>query len=1158
MARLSLSLLGPFQVLLDDEPVSGFESNKARGLLAYLAVEANRPHLREALAGLFWPNSPDRAARGNLRHTLFNLRQAIGDHDADPSFLSITRDTIQFNSASNHVLDVDIFTKGLAAGESDHSEIGRLETALPLYQGSFLVGLSISDTAAFEEWALFKREQLGRLAFGAFGRLAALHEGRGEYDEAQTYSWQQVELEPWDEEAQQRLMRLLALGGRRSAALAQYETCRRLLAEELGVEPAAETTRLYHQIREGKLDEPKSPTTRSLGLPPRPPTFLGEEEPPEKERAPFVAREGELAGLDRFLDMALAGQGRVVFVTGGPGSGKTVLAREFIRRAMETHPDLVATLGNCNAHTGISDPYLPFLETVGMLTGDVEARWAGGTITTEHARRLWDLIPDSVQALLDAGGDLIDLFVPGDALLRNARTVASEGTEWLSRLAKRVERKAAGPGSAGLGQINLFEQVTGLLHDVSRQRPLIVVLDDLQWADNGSISLLFHLGRRLAGSRILIVGAYRPGDVAMERDGERHPLDPILNEFRSDFGAIEIDLAQADGRQFIDALLDRELNHLDGAFRETLYRHTGGHPLFTVELVRGLQERGYLVRDGAGRWIVGPELDWESLPARVEAVIEERISRLPVDCQAILAAASVEGEEFTAEVVARAVVGDVEAIIQRLSDELGATHRLIAAHSVQRVGSRNLSRYRFRHFLFQRYLYDSLDVVQRARLHETVGNALEDLHGEGEPEIAVQLARHFEAARLPDRAADCRLLAGKRAMWLAAHEEAIAHFTSGLELLEKLPDTPERAGRELLLRVSLSSPLKFSRPRSHQEALQLNITRVRELCRQPGETPESLPGLFGASWYFCVHKEYQTAHELAERSLALTQRMDEPRFLARAHLDMGAVLSCLGRFAPARVHFEQAIAHYESHLDRAQTLLYVFDVKVMSLSVGATHTLWPLGYPDQALLWIREAIALASELDHSIPMGYALYPAAVNDALRGQYGAARERAEACIALAAKHRIPRWEVSATALRDWAMVMEGEDEQVSRMAKVVAGWARQDRFGLPVFFPGLLAEACTEVEWKEEGLRSVEEALDTANRTGEGIILAELHRLKGELLLMRDEDAAGAEACFQQALDIARRQEAKSWELRAATSMSRLWGRQGKRSAATAGAGVRLVH
>ncbi|OQY24033.1 MAG: hypothetical protein B6I35_02455 [Anaerolineaceae bacterium 4572_32.2] len=273
MAHLSLSLLGPLQITLAGEPVTSFESDKVRALLAYLAVEAHLPHRRDSLAGLLWPDWPGRAARKNLRNGLANLRQAIGDRAATPPFLLITRETIQFNAASDHWLDVAAFRTLVEPDQAGHPTVRQLEEAVGLYRGGFLEGFSLRDSAAFEDWSLIVRERLQRQALTALYRLAGAYEQRGEYEQAQSCAWRQVELEPWQEEAHQQLMRLLALSGRRGAALAQYEICRRLLAQELGVEPAEETTRLYEQIRDGKLEHL---VLAAAGLPEREPRVVGE------------------------------------------------------------------------------------------------------------------------------------------------------------------------------------------------------------------------------------------------------------------------------------------------------------------------------------------------------------------------------------------------------------------------------------------------------------------------------------------------------------------------------------------------------------------------------------------------------------------------------------------------------------------------------------------------------------------------------------------------------------------------------------------------------------------------------------------------------------------------------------------------------------------
>ncbi|MBI4786310.1 MAG: hypothetical protein HY782_04610 [Chloroflexi bacterium] len=305
MARLCMYVLGPFHVTLDGEPVTGFESAKVRALLSFLALESDRPHTRDALIGLLWPDQPERAARRNLSQALFNLRQAICD-DETACFFHISRETVQFNlesrichfderslrgeisdvaerDFSQHKpllemtwVDARAFAEHLAAVQA-HSHsclatcthcIPHLEHAIDLYRGEFLAGLFVNDSAAFSEWATLLRERLHRQALDALYHLTEHHARRRDNVRALHYARRQVELEPWREEAHQQMMRLLARSGQRSAALAQYDKCRRVLAQELGVEPAQKTKTLYERIRSAGEARPHnlpSPLTPLIG-----------------------------------------------------------------------------------------------------------------------------------------------------------------------------------------------------------------------------------------------------------------------------------------------------------------------------------------------------------------------------------------------------------------------------------------------------------------------------------------------------------------------------------------------------------------------------------------------------------------------------------------------------------------------------------------------------------------------------------------------------------------------------------------------------------------------------------------------------------------------------------------------------------------------------
>jgi len=503
----------------------------------------------------------------------------------------------------------------------------------------------------------------------------------------------------------------------------------------------------------------------------------------------FVARDRELTRLQSNLDRALAGQGQLVFVAGEAGSGKTALVREFARRAQDAHTDLVVAVGECDAQTGIGDPYLLFREILGQLTGDVDAKLAQGAITNENARRLRALLLASGQALVNLGPSLINFFIPGTYVLAAAGKFLANRAGWLKPLQQINERK---PAADSMDQNRIFEQYTNVLQALATKKPLMVVVDDLQWSDAASISLLFHLGRRIAQSRILFVGAYRPDEVAMGRHAansgpvERHPLEKVLAEFKRSAGDITLDLNQTEtteSRDFVNALLDSEPNRLGKEFRQALLHHTGGHALFTVELLRTMQERGDLHLDEDGRWIVSDALDWVELPARAQGVIEERIGRLEAELRDELRVASVEGEDFAAQVIARVQATHERQLLRDLSEELGKRHRLVREQGETRVGQQILSRYQFAHALFQRYLYNSLSAGEKRLLHGEIAHVLEELYADCVETVTVQLAHHYTEAGENEKATQYLLAAGDQARRLYANAEATVHYRRALSLL---------------------------------------------------------------------------------------------------------------------------------------------------------------------------------------------------------------------------------------------------------------------------------------------------------------------------------------------------------------------------------------
>lgn len=476
-------------------------------------------------------------------------------------------------------------------------------------------------------------------------------------------------------------MRCLYFRGQRNAALAQYETCRQALAEELDLEPDSETQQLREQIYEDPL-----------AAPPAPPTFLRRSTYLPLKRPRFVSRQDPLKRLHQALDQAVTGQGQILFVTGSPGQAKTALIQEFIHQALEARSELVAAWGNSQAYFGSGDPYLPFREILETLTGQVEHLWEAGAITQDHARRMWRLIPDSARALAQQGPALIGNFVPGQALLQRASSAVIGEPDWIDGL--RSETRQQGEGRPAT-QDDLFQQYCRVLIAIAHGTPLLLFLDDLQWADTASLGLLFHLSRQLSRARILIVGAFRPVEGTLSFSNSSPSLATIVNELRLLGGDILINLDELCDRSFLDAYLDLEPNQLDETFRENLFQYTNSHPLFTIEMLYGMQERGDLIKNTEGMWVASPSLNWDYLPPRVEAAIAERLRNLLQPFLDLLKIASIEGERFTVEVAAQVAGGNEQKALKLLRGDLERKYRLIQADSSRIVNGKRLSRYRF-------------------------------------------------------------------------------------------------------------------------------------------------------------------------------------------------------------------------------------------------------------------------------------------------------------------------------------------------------------------------------------------------------------------------------------------------------------------------------
>jgi predicted ATPase len=467
--------------------------------------------------------------------------------------------------------------------------------------------------------------------------------------------------------------------------------------------------------------------------------------------------------------------------------------------------------------------------------------------------------------------------------------------------------------------------------------------------------------------------------------------------------------------------------------------------------------------------------------------------------------------------------------------------------------------YTFKHALTQEVAYNSLLIERRRVLHERAAQAIESLFHYRLEDYYNELAYHYGRSGNTPKAVEYLQLAGQQAVQRSANVEAVSHLTTALDLLKTLPDTPQRAQQELTLQVALGVALGVTTGHSSRE-VETAYTRARELCQQIGDTPQLFPVLWGLCVSAIVRGEHQTARELAEQFLSLARSVQDPELLLWAHYGLGATLTWLGEFTLALEHVRQSSALYDPQHHRSHALLYGQHPGVACLGFTAWG-LWFLGYPDQALKKSREALTLARELAHPWSSAYALDWAAMFHQFRREEQAAQERAEAAITVSTEQGVPFWLAWGTVVRGWALAERGQAEE--GLAQIRQGLAALRAMGGELGRPyqlALLAPAHGKGGQAKEGLAVLAEALAAVDNRGERWWEAELYRLKGELTLQKlhilgskvpvssPQTEVEAEACFEQAIAIARRQQAKSLELRAVMSLARLWQQQGKKDKA----------
>ncbi|MEM7801655.1 MAG: AAA family ATPase, partial [Chloroflexota bacterium] len=529
--HLQLGFLGKFESILDNEPIVHFRSSKVQGLLIYLVLTTGQTHTRDELATLLWPDESEGTAKHNLRQSLFRLRKVLGETESsDPPFFLINRSTIQFNRASNYALDVDRFLA--------HLSDARFKLAVPLYQGELLPTFSC-DSQLFDDWLQQIRTTLHQKMLDALSGLTDTCLAQAEFSEAQRYSRQQLSLDPWREEAHRQLMQALMLAGERTAALAQYDRCRSILAEELGVEPSPKTEQLAHQIRQSLIGSVARSKRRQLA---------GQ----QRLTMPFVGRQAEFKKLSTAYQQMLQDGFQVATVLGKAGIGKTRLSDQF-------------------------------------------TAWAGAQGANVLFGRAFETSAGlSYQPLIDLFRQRLEQVNAPEDLLSDFWL--AQLTRLLPELRDRYPDLPPSTQDETLAKQHLFEAVTRLGQALANRGPLVLFIEDWHWADSASLDLLQYAAahwskgaNQLEGVSMLLLLTFRQEAITTE-------IQSWLTRFLRNVSNLKIELSelsQSETLSLLETLLAPEEEGADtklARFNEWLFDETEGQPLFIAETLKVLAD----------------------------------------------------------------------------------------------------------------------------------------------------------------------------------------------------------------------------------------------------------------------------------------------------------------------------------------------------------------------------------------------------------------------------------------------------------------------------------------------------------------------------------------------------------------------------------------
>jgi tetratricopeptide (TPR) repeat protein len=804
-----------------------------------------------------------------------------------------------------------------------------------------------------------------------------------------------------------------------------------------------------------------------------------------------VGRESELKQIAHALELARGGHGQIVAVVAEAGTGKSRLFYEF----KATVPADCKVLEAYSVSHGKASAWLPVLELLYGYFGIEE---------TDGKSERSGKIEARLSGLDPALSDTLALLYTLMGL--------HEGADPIAQMDPQIKLRRT------------LEAIKRIVLRESLNQPLVVIFEDLHWIDSQTQELLDLLTESIANARVLLLFNYRPE--------YRHQWTN-----KSYYTQLRLDTLSEEGAAaMLSALLGEGVEL--APLKRLVIERTEGNPFFIEEMVQALFDEGALVRNGTVK--AARSLSQLRMPPTVHGILAARIDRLAAEQKDLLQTLAVLGRESPFGLILQ-VAPRPNIQLERMLGDLQAGEFIYEQSGVAGI------EYTFKHALTQEVAYNSLLVERRKLLHERAGQALESMFAKQLDDHLGDLAHHYSRGESARKAVHYLGRAGRQALERTAYPEALALLTQGLEQLKELPDDVERALEELDLQNALGW-LLYATKGGGAAVRETPVVRAKEICEQLGDKARLVEALVALSNFRFNRHERQSAQELAERALTLAERLEDPGVVAQAHFQLGQLLFWLGEFAAAREHCERALELFGSGPCRtfweAENARYsnFYPVFVTAL----------LGYPEMALKRSREALDMARRSSDPVAIAMALHTDAITNWILRDAGKVLERTEEELAIGTEFGMPLHMFFGTAHLAWALAAQGQPEEgVAKLQVMVkdamaAGWE-----GAIIVLSTLLAECHRTSGRFQEAIELAGEILARNQKRGweDGFIHLQLQQVQGDLMLMGDVSTAAApEICFRNVIDVARRQDAKFFELRATNSLARLLAKQDRRNEA----------